>query len=298
MPRQLPHIQAHNRQPMEPRLENKQIPPYIHPITRSSPRPPDLDSSNNRTNIWPELITDPNIDFEENSPHQEGIISETIESPEKSYIREPHELSDLVDTSKIVQKYLPKQTDIDKILDIIKRKVLKGTYLPLTIKEIQAGYLTSPYLKDLYRYLAQNKLPSKRNSIHKVETLAERFILLNSLLFKLVTTPDKETALLAIPEICADKIKVLYHTSLFAGHQGVIKTYLTISNNFFIPGLMQYLRSFLKGCHICQLVRNDKPPMRLTHLETRINLNYRPLSCRHFKGISILYIYTCVDNFK
>ena len=109
-----------------------------------------------------------------------------------------------------------------------------------------------------------------------METLAERFILLDSLLFKLVTTPDKETALLAIPEICADKIIMLYHISLFAGHQGVIKTYLTISDKFFIPGLMHYLRSFLKGCHICQLVRNDKPPMR--QLQTRIYLNYRPLS--------------------
>ena len=39
---------------------------------------------------------------------------------------------------------------------------------------------------------------------------------------------------------------------------------------------MQYLRSFLKGCHICQLVRNDKPPMK--QLQTRVNLNYRPLS--------------------
>ena len=156
------------------------------------------------------------------------------ESPDKSYIREPHELSDLVDTSKIVQKYLPKQTDIDKILDIIKRKVLKGTHLPLTIKEIQAGYLTSSDFKDLYRYLAQNKLPSKRSAIHKVETLAERFMLLDSLLFKLVTTLDKETTLLAIPEIYADNIIVLYHTSLFAGSQGVIKIYLTISDKFFM----------------------------------------------------------------
>ena len=78
-------------------------------------------------------------------------------------------MSDLVDTSKLVQKYLPKQTDIDKILDIIKRKVLKGTHLPLTIKEIQADYLTSPYFNDLYRYLAQNKLPNKRSAIHKVD---------------------------------------------------------------------------------------------------------------------------------
>ena len=70
IPRQLPHIQVDNRQLIEPRLENKQIPPYIHPITRPPPRPPDLDNSNNRTNIRPELITDPNTDFGENSPHQ------------------------------------------------------------------------------------------------------------------------------------------------------------------------------------------------------------------------------------
>ena len=42
--------------------------------------------------------------------------------------------------------------------------------------------------------------------------------------------PDRETVLLAVPEVCADKIIMLYHTSLFAGHQGVIKTYLTIND--------------------------------------------------------------------
>ena len=81
-------------------------------------------------------------------------------------------------------------------------------------------------------------------------------------MFKLVTTSDRETVLLAVPEICADKVIMLYHTNLFAGHQGVIKAYLTISDKFFIPGLMHYLRSFIKGGHTCQLVRKDKPPMR------------------------------------
>ena len=198
------------------------------------------------------------------------------ERGDQSYFKEPSKLEDLIDTTNLVQKFLPKQTDIDKILDVIKRKVLKGTHLPITIKEIQAGYLTSPYFKDLYLYLAQNKLPSKRSAIHKVETLAERFILLDSILFKLVTKPDRETAPLAVPELCADKIIMLYHTSLFAGHQGVIKTYLTINDKFFIPGLMHYLRSFIKGCHTCQLVRMDKLPMR--QLQARMYLNYRPLS--------------------
>ena len=207
-------------------------------------------------------MKNPNVDCEEISPHQEGIITETHISPYQSYIEKPTELTNLVNTSKVVQKYLPRQVDIDKILDIVRRKVLKGIHLPLTIKEIQAGNLTSLFIKDLYRYLAQNILSHKRHARHNVETLSESFILLDSLLFKLVTILDKEEALFVIPEICADKIIELYHTSLFAGHQGVIKTYLTISNKFFIPNLMHYLRSFLSACHICQLFRNDKPPSR------------------------------------
>ena len=55
-------------------------------------------------------------------------------------------------------------------------------------------------------------------------------------------TSEKETAVLAVPEVCADKIITLYHSSLFAGYQDVIKTYLTISNKFFIPNLIHYLR--------------------------------------------------------
>ena len=169
-----------------------------------------------------------------------------------------------------------KQTDIDKILEIIKKKVFKGTHLPLTIKEIQAGYLNSLYFKDIYFYLAQNRLPSKKAAIKRVEILAEKYIFLDSLLFKLTTIPGRETALLAIPEMCADKIITLYHSNLFMGHQGVIQAYLTISDRFFIPNLMHYLRSYIKGCHICQLNRKDKLPVR--QLQTRTNLNYRPLS--------------------
>ena len=75
---------------------------------------------------------------------------------------------------------------------------------------------------------------------------------------------------------CVDKIIALYHASLFAGHQGVVKMYLTMKDKFFIPGLMHYLRSFIKGCHIWQLARPDKPPMR--QLQPQIYLNYRPLS--------------------
>ena len=94
------------------------------------------------------------------------------------------------------------------------------------------GYLSSLYFKDIFQYLAQNRLASKKSAMRKVEILAEKYILLDSLLFKLITIPGKEAALLVIPETCADKIITLYHSNLFAGHQGVIKTYLTINDNY------------------------------------------------------------------
>ena len=67
----------------------------------------------------------PNLDFEENSPHQEGIITEVYESPDKSYLEQPQELTDLVDSTNLIHKYLPKQVDIDKIMNITKKESAK-----------------------------------------------------------------------------------------------------------------------------------------------------------------------------
>ena len=276
LPQHHPTDPTHIPQQIGPKIQHRQTPSYHDPYARPPPKRPDISDP---LDSWKDLLDndmDRKVEIEENSPFQEGVISEIYERPDNSYVQEPQELTNLIDTTKLIQKYLPKQMDIHKILDIITRKVLKGTHLPLMVKEIQAGYLTSAYFKDLYLFLSQNKLPSKRSAIKKVETLAESFVLLDSLIFKLVTTPDKEAAILAIPEICVDKIITLYHTSLFAGHQGVVKTYLTMKDKFFIPNLMYYLRSFMKGCHVCQLSRSDKPPTR--QLQPRIYLNYKLLS--------------------
>ena len=72
-------------------------------------------------------------------------------------------------------------------------------------------------------------------------TLAERYILVDSLLFKLTTTQEKLT-IVAIPKQGANRIISLYHSSLFVGCQGVIKTYLTTGDTFFIPGVIHHLR--------------------------------------------------------
>ena len=130
------------------------VPFHPDPFLRQ-PIKQNITHEQNSQNISPNI----NFDFEENSPFQEDILSNTLERLDKPFFHNPMELGDLINKGNLIHKYLPKQMDIDKILEVIQRKVLKGTHLPMEVKEIQAGYLCSPYFKDLYLYLSQKKLP-------------------------------------------------------------------------------------------------------------------------------------------
>ena len=159
-----------NRDPLIPGVPFHPGPVYKPPlelIKQNVSYPHSSQSSTNIDDIYP------NFDFEENSPFQEGIMSEMFQRLDKSVFQEPKELGSLINREKFIHTYLPKQTDIDKILEVIQRKVLKGSHLPVEIKEIQAGYLHSSYFKDIYLYLTHNKLPSFKVAIKTVETLAE-----------------------------------------------------------------------------------------------------------------------------
>ena len=82
-------------------------------------------------NINPDI----NLDFEENTSFQEGVISETFQRLDKSIFQEPKELNNLINMGNLIQKFLPKQEDIDKILKVMQKKVLKGTHLPVEIRD-------------------------------------------------------------------------------------------------------------------------------------------------------------------
>ena len=232
-----------NKNPLIP-----DVPFHLGPLYKPLPElikqnvsyPQSSQSSNNIDNI------NPNFDFEENSPFQDGFMSETFPRPDKSFFQESKNW-ETSQRENFIHKYFPKQTDIDKMIEVIQRKGLKGIHLPV---EIKAGYLHSLYFKDIYLYSSQNKLPHSKVIIKRIVAFAEKYILLVSLL---KINPEKETAVLAVPEACIDKIITFYPTNLFAGHQGVIGTYLTINDKFLIPNLTHYLRSYIKGYHLCQL---------------------------------------------
>ena len=67
-----------------------------------------------------------NFDFEENSPFQEGIMSETFQRPDKSFFQESKELEYLINKGNFVHEYLQKQMGIDKNTRSDREESVKG----------------------------------------------------------------------------------------------------------------------------------------------------------------------------
>ena len=96
------------------------VPFHLDPLLRPPKQPTkqNIPCNHNSQNVQ-DIRSNINFDFQENSPFQEGIMSETFQRPDKSFFQNPKELGDLINKGNFVHKYLPKQMDIDKILEVI-----------------------------------------------------------------------------------------------------------------------------------------------------------------------------------
>ena len=86
------------------------------PILRPPPKPIKQDSthvqsSQNTKDINPNI----NFDFEETHHFKKVSCPRCSKEPDKSFFQELKELEDLINKGNFIHKYLPKQTDIDKI---------------------------------------------------------------------------------------------------------------------------------------------------------------------------------------
>ena len=68
-----------------------------------------------------------------------------------------------------MHRYLPKEADIDRIMEQINRKYLTKLQLHCSIRDMQAAYLRSPHFRDIYLSVGMNKMPSKATSARKLE---------------------------------------------------------------------------------------------------------------------------------
>ena len=122
---------------------DKSFPPDV-PLLPCSVHEP-LQKKHNITSPQ-DMKTEINLDIEENSPFQEGIVSELIQRPDKSFFQNPRKLEDVINPDNLIHKFLPKQVDIDKILHVIQKKVLKKYPLANRNKRNPCRLFTQPPL--------------------------------------------------------------------------------------------------------------------------------------------------------
>ena len=185
--------------------------------------------------------------------------------------------------------------------------MLSQTRYPSSLKDLEAAYCNSAAFKDIYQYLKYNKLPNNRRLAKRVESIAEDYYVLGTLLFKYINQKSGDLeAVLCIPPSKIDFILDMYHGTLIGGHQGMNKTLRTLSSRYYCPRLADYIRAYIVGCHTCQLFKNSKRFHRPFHkrvydisqpalANVSMDIKYMPKST---KGYSYMLIILCeITNF-
>ena len=103
-------------------------------------------------------------------PHQGKEVEAVFKAPELDDFLLPPVLGYQITDSTLMHRYLPKQADIDRIMDQIHRKYLAKLQLPFSIRDMQATYLSSPHFRDIYLSVGMNKMPNKARSARKLES--------------------------------------------------------------------------------------------------------------------------------
>ena len=235
----------------------------------------------------------------------EEVLDPQIRIPNQNDFELPPPLHDVVDPSKITHKFLPKQGDIDRLINQINKKVLRDTKLSMDLRDLRAAYLQSPHFRDIYLNLTQNKIPLGKGAAKRLEQNARNYMILDGLLFKIIELEDERLdTVLCIP---TSKVHILldtYHSSIIGGHSGITKCYQTISQRFYCPNLAENLRAYITGCHVCQMFKKGKNFQRPyqkrmninTPAMTRISMDIKQMPMN--KGYSHILVLLCeVSNY-
>ena len=252
---------------------------------------------------------DPDLDIGGPLPNYHDQAEVVVRRPLQEELDAPIPLHKLVDTSKIPQRRLAQQSEIDLILKEIEMKILRQVHLPTSFRDLHAAYLNSPQFKDVYTYLLHHKIPSNPRKHTQVLAQASDYMVIDQLLFKI--TRDRITQkfkpLLCIPTLKINLLLHYFHSSLLGGHMGITKMYVTISQRFFCPNLAHHIRAYIVGCHICQVAKQPKDIKRpfqkcinigvLAMCKVSMDIKHMPLDRSPHKYKYILVMLCEVSNF-
>ena len=107
----------------------------------------------------------------------EEVLDPQIRTLYQSDLELPPPLQDIVDPSKVTHKFLPKQGEIDRLINQINKKVLRDTKLSMNLRDLKAAYLTSPHFRDVYLNLTQNKVPLGKGAARRLEQNVRNYVI-------------------------------------------------------------------------------------------------------------------------
>ena len=99
----------------------------------------------------------------------EEVLDPQIRIPDQSDFELPLPLQDVVDPSKVTHKFLPKQGEIDTLINQINKKVLRDAKLSMNLRDLKAAYLTGPHFRNIYLNLTQNKVSLGKGEARRLE---------------------------------------------------------------------------------------------------------------------------------
>ena len=204
---------------------------------------------------------------------EESFIPEIMEQ------KKSKQLLKSISGKSIFRAHIPKQMELDKFIESLKRKVIHDYKLPVSVKKLKAEYPNSPFFKDIYKYVMKGtcKYVGKAQRLFKIQ--CEDYVIMEGVLFKLKHEGRKHHSVsltLCVPETYIPTILHQYHDTLLAGHPGVSKLYETIRKKYYFPGMYTIVRQYVVSCLECQSMKEKEQGMHIHY--PRIPLDYRPMS--------------------
>ena len=103
----------------------------------------------------------------------------------------------------LFMRHIPKQQELGKFVDYLRKRVIHDCKVTLTVKELKAEYHVDPYFKHIVKYLEKDycRHVGKAQTVFKMQ--CEDYVLVNGILFRIRYNKEDKgepTLVLCIPE--------------------------------------------------------------------------------------------------
>ena len=129
-----------------------------------------------------QLINEQKADANDTSINTDLV--QTIKVPSLDITQAPRPLVNNDKPVTIYDKHIPKQEEIDKILQNLRTKVLRNININIDAQDLIREYDKSPRFKDVYAYILRSKLTANAIMHKKIVLDASNFVIANGFLLK------------------------------------------------------------------------------------------------------------------